>query len=108
MVSAVPSSPDCTTNASSAATRHERNRGSRNHRPNPEFIASDGNTKLASGIRRQTAGFEPKALLNEIDNPVDAEIRGLGSGVRSLTPDARCLTPDARRLSYPVAGNSMP
>src|SRR5271165_3358922 len=43
MVSAVPSSPDCTTKASSPAARHKRNRGSRRPRPKREVIALDGN-----------------------------------------------------------------
>src|ERR1700704_636519 len=44
MVSAVPSSPDCTTKASRPAVKHSRNKGSRSHRPKREVIALHGNT----------------------------------------------------------------
>src|SRR5579872_5069152 len=44
VVSALPSSPDCTTKASNPAAKHKRIRGLRNHRPMREVIFLDGNT----------------------------------------------------------------
>src|ERR1700722_3681401 len=58
VVSAVPSSPDCTTKASSPAARHKRNKGSRSFSPRHEVIALDGNTEKrasAFGLRTWSA-----------------------------------------------------
>src|SRR5450631_19931 len=70
MVSAVPTSPDCTTKASRPAVRHKRNRGSRSLSCKREVIALHGNTK-----RRRTADLGPRHL-RERDQK--SEVQGLG------------------------------
>src|SRR5580698_8302683 len=55
VVSAVPSSPDCTTNASRPAARHKRKTGSRSQRPRREGI--DGMViQGGMGARPRTLG----------------------------------------------------
>src|SRR5580700_2069358 len=62
MVSAVPSSPDCTTKASSPAARHSRNKGSRRQRPRREVISLDGN-KGRSGFSGGTGRLYPEIFM---------------------------------------------
>src|SRR5690348_12237050 len=50
IVSAVPSSPDCTTNASNPAVKHNRNNGSRSRMAQREVIVLDGNTTSPSTL----------------------------------------------------------
>src|SRR5579859_1359754 len=98
VVSAVPSSPDCTTKVSNPVTRHRRNNGSRNQRAKGEFIVMDGNTKQASDLRPRTPKRRAKP------NSEGKQVRGLRSEVRGLRSAVRRLPPNARRLVYPVAG----
>src|SRR5579863_8105980 len=59
IVSALPSSPDCTTKASSPAVKHSRNKGFRSQTLKREVIDLHGNTKHASGFRIRLPKHSP-------------------------------------------------
>src|SRR5579872_5618500 len=81
MVSAVPSSPDCTTKARSPAVRHNRNKGSRSRVAQREVIVLDGNKsgRPAFGSRLPSSSRESRRLKWEDDQ----------SGRRTLRPGTR-------------------
>src|SRR6266852_9938102 len=82
MVSAVPSSPDCTTKASRPVVRNRRNKGSRSLKLRREIIALDGNTG-GSGLRLPAPSFRPPAVgfpgfsLNSTTSPQNSSLFNL-------------------------------